>query len=452
MSLSALTKDQLITYLSAGCKPSDQWRIGTEHEKFLFRKQTKDRFSYSGSKGIEAILVALQEYGWQPIYENHQLIALKMPHQQRSISLEPGGQFELSGAPLRTLHETKKELDDHFTQMHHCMTLFDGMMIPMGFDPFNSSENMPWMPKDRYCLMRAYMPTKGSMGLDMMSRTCTVQVNLDFSSEADMVAKMRIGMALQPLATALFACSPFSEGKLNGYQSYRAHVWQNTDPDRSGILPFVFENSMGFERYTDYLLQIPMYFIHDNDQYLDARGLSFPDFIKGQLSPFPHRHATLEDWADQTTIAFPEVRLKQFLEMRGADSGPPEMMLALPAFWVGLLYDSTAQDEALQLIGEWSVDQIFTLHAQVPRQGLQTKINNQPLQKVAQDVLKISDQGLRRRAKKNQIQDESIYLDPLRDIAETGRTIAGKMISIFHETGNLEKAIAPYIIQQSPFS
>jgi glutamate--cysteine ligase len=442
---SAVThKKQLIDYLASGCKERSRWRIGTEHEQLLLKSDTLKRFPYEGDVGIRAVLEALQAYEWEPVFEKNQPIALKMPHRQASITLEPGGQFELSGAPLATLHDTKAELDAHTIQIEKILTPMGGILLPLGTDPLSLQQDIPWMPKGRYRLMRDYMPTKGVSGIDMMTRTCTVQVNLDFESEADMVAKMRIGMALQPLATALFACSPFLNGNLNGYQSYRAYIWQNTDPDRCGILPFVFEETMGFERYVDYLLDVPMYFVYrpnHKDAYIDARGQSFRDFMAGRLPALPNEYPTLKDWIDQTTIVFPEVRLKQFLEMRGADSGPPDMQVALPAFWVGLLYDPIAQDEALQLVRTWSIDQILALHTQVPRQGLAASIGNRTLQEVAQDVLAISAGGLQRRAKMAMGHDESLYLAPLFDIAHTGRTLATDMIELFEKIGSVEAVV-----------
>jgi len=434
-------KAQLIDYFTKGCKPPSRWRIGTEHEQFLLESTTLKRFPYEGKTGIRALLEALQAYGWEPVFEQNQPIALKMPHRQPFLTLEPGGQFELSGAPLATLHDTKAELDAHRDQVEATLAPMGGFLLSLGTDPLWPRADMPWMPKGRYRLMRDYMPTKGSLGLDMMTRTCTVQVNLDFESESDMVAKMRIGMALQPLATALFACSPFLDGKLNGYQSYRAHIWQNTDPDRCGILPFVFDDSMGFERYTDYLLDVPMYFVYRHGTYIDARGQSFRDFLAGRLPALPGEYPTLKDWADQTTIAFPEVRLKHFLEMRGADSGPAPMQVALPAFWVGLLYEPIAQDEALQLIRTWPVDEILALHANAPRQGLASSIHNRTLQDIAQEVLAISVKGLQRRAKVSMGHDESVYLDPLLNIAETGRTVATQMIEIFEKMGSVEAVV-----------
>lgn len=445
MTHPPLDKTQLIEYFAASCKPPARWRIGTEHENFLLQSATLKRFPYEGEAGIRATLNTLQSCRWEPVLENGHVIALKMPHHSESITLEPGGQFELSGAPLATLHDTKGEIEAHLAQVGSIVKKLGGAILSMGTDPLWPQDAIDWMPKGRYRLMRRYMPTKGNLGLDMMTRTATVQVNLDFESEADMVAKMRIGMALQPLATALFASSPFLEGKPTGYQSYRAHIWQDTDPDRCGILPFVFEDSMGFERYADYLLDIPMYFIYRHKTYTDATGQSFRDFMKGRLPALPGEHPTLKDWADQTTIAFPEVRLKQFLEMRGADCGPPEMLTALPAFWVGLLYDSIAQDEASQMIREWPVDQILALHAQTPRQGLAATINNRTLQAVAQEVLAISARGLQRRARIENGHDESIYLNPLIEIAKTGRTIATQMIEMAEEMKSVEAVVRRYI-------
>jgi glutamate--cysteine ligase len=446
MTQLLLDKTQMVAYLAAGCKPPHRWNIGTEHEKFLFTKDTWQRFPYDGDIGIRAVLEALQASGWDAVFENNISVALKMPHRHASITLEPGGQFELSGAPLATLHDTKAELEAHLTQVNKVVQAMGGTLCLLGADPLRTRDQISWMPKGRYQVMRDYMPSKGKLGIDMMIRTCTVQVNMDFENESDMVAKMRIGMALQPLATALFACSPFLEGKFTGYQSYRAHIWQDTDPDRCGILPFVFDQGMGFERYVDYLLDVPMYFVYRDGNYIDAVGQSFKDFMKGCLPALPGAFPTLADWFDQTTIVFPEVRLKRFLEMRGADSGPPEMLLALPAFWVGLLYDAAAQDEALQVIREWSVDDIQAMHRDVPEKGLYTPIGSRTLQDVAQDIVTISACGLRRRAKMHKGQDESAYLAPLAEIAHTGRTHAQQMIEIVEKTGSVEEILKNYQI------
>jgi glutamate--cysteine ligase len=445
MNPPPLDKNQLIEYLASGCKQPQDWRIGTESEKLLLSSSSLQRFPYEGKASIQAVFKALQNFGWEPVYEQDFIIALQKPTQKSSITLEPGGQFELSGAPVKTLHDTKLEVDIHLKQIKEIVTDLGGVILAMGCDPLWPRDDIPWMPKGRYELMRQYMPTRGNLGLDMMTRTCTVQVNLDFQSEADMVAKMRIGMALQPLVCALFASSPFLEGKLTEYQSYRAHIWQDTDPDRCGILPFVFEDGMGFERYVDYLLDVPMYFVYRGGKYINALGQSFRDFMIGKLPALPGEHAVLQDWVDQTTIAFPEVRLKQFLEMRGADCGTKDMVLALPAFWVGLLYDSTAQDEALQLIQDWSINELLTAYANVPRNGLNTMLNNRTLHAIARDVMNISQRGLKRRANLHNGYDETEYLNPLIEIAESGRTVAIKLIESYQETRDIQAVIRRYI-------
>lgn len=444
MTSARIERQDLIDYLASGCKPRTKWRIGTEHEKLLLMSDSLKRFTYEGQISIRTVLEALQSFNWEPIFEDNHLISLKKSDKNLFITLEPGGQFELSGIPVETLHETKAELDEHFMEVGSILSSMGGVMVPIGTDPLWRRNDIPWMPKGRYQIMRKYMPTKGNLGLDMMTRTCTVQVNLDFESENDMAAKMRIGMALQPLVTALFACSPFLEGGKTGYQSYRAHIWQDTDPDRCGLLPFVFEDKMTFERYVDYLLDVPMYFVYRDGRYIDASGQSFRDFLKGQLPALPGQYPTLKDWMDQTTIVFPEVRLKRFLEMRGADCGPQEMLIALPALWVGLLYDPQAQDEALQLIKSWSFDQMLTTYQQTPLQGLRTVLGNRNLQTIAQDVLAISDQGLKRRANWSADRDESSYLNPLWEIVESGRTVATKMIEDYEKTGNIEAVVRQY--------
>jgi glutamate--cysteine ligase len=336
-------KRQLVSYLEAGCmeagcKPPEAWRIGTEHEKFAYTREDLRPLPYEGERSIRALLEGLvARFGWEPMFEAGKPIALTKDG--CSVTLEPGGQFELSGAPLETLHETCDEVNTHLSQVKEIAEPLDIGLVGLGFLPKWRREDITWMPKGRYKIMRAYMPTKGNLGLDMMLRTCTVQVNLDFESEADMVAKFRTGLALQPIATGLFANSPFTEGKPNGFMSYRSHIWTDADPDRCGILPFVFEDAMGFERYAEHVLDVPMYFVYRNGQYLDASGQSFRDFLEGRLPALPGELPTTSDWADHLSTLFPEVRLKHFLEMRGADGGPGRNICALPAFWVGLLYD-----------------------------------------------------------------------------------------------------------------
>jgi len=334
---------QLVEYLEQGCKPKNDWRIGTEHEKFGYTHDDLRPLPHAGERSITALLEGMaRRFEWEVVIEAGEPIALQKDA-RGNITLEPGGQFELSGAPLETIHETCAEVHEHLRQVKCVAEPLGVGMIGLGFQPKWRREEMPWMPKGRYRIMRDYMPKKGRLGLDMMLRTCTIQVNLDFGSEADMIKKFRVALALQPVATALFANSPFTDGEPNGFLSYRSHIWTDTDPDRCGILPFVFEDGMGFERYVDYVLDVPMYFVYRDGRYIDASGQSFRDFLKGQLPALPGEIPVLSDWEDHLSTLFPEVRLKTFIEQRGADGGPWNRLCALPALWVGLLYD----DEAL---------------------------------------------------------------------------------------------------------
>ncbi|HLZ67463.1 MAG TPA: glutamate--cysteine ligase [Aliidongia sp.] len=429
------SKSQLVEYLAEGSKPEAAWRIGTEHEKFVFRLADHRPAGYDGPQGIRALLEGMQRFGWEPVYENDQPVALLQG--LCSITLEPGGQFELSGAPLETIHETCAEVNGHLRQVREVAGELGIGMIGLGFEPKWSRAEMQLMPKARSDIMRRYMPKVGSMGLDMMHRTCTVQVNLDFSSEADMVKKFRTSLALQPVATALFANSPFVEGKPSGFLSYRSNVWTDTDNDRSGMLPFVFENGFGFERYVDYLLDVPMYFVYRDGKYIDAAGQSFRDFIAGRLPALPGEIPHMGDWSDHVTTAFPEVRLKRYLEMRGADGGPWRRLCALPALWVGLLYDAEALDAAAQLIKDWTVEEISELRSAVPRHGLAVPFRGRTLREVALEVLAIARAGLHRRARRNNVgDDEGFFLDTLFQIAGSGRTPAEELLSDYETKWN----------------
>jgi len=435
----------LVRFFEQGCKPVDQWRIGTEHEKFGFRLDDLRPLPYDGERGIRTMLEGLLRFGWQPVYEGESLVALSKP--DSSITLEPAGQFELSGAPLSTIHQTCCEVGNHLREVKTVAEEFGVGFLGMGFQPKWQRENMPWMPKGRYKIMRDYMPKRGSLGLDMMTRTCTVQVNLDFSSEADMVKKFRTSLALQPIATALFADSPFTEGKPNGYLSYRSHIWTDTDPDRCGMLPFVFEDNFGFDRYVDYLLDVPMYFVYREGQYVDASGQSFRDFLKGKLPALPGERPTIKDWADHMTTAFPEVRLKRYLEMRGADGGPWNRLCALPAFWVGLLYDQESLDAAWDLVKNFSLEERRYLRDSVPKQALKTPFRHGTVGDLARASLKIAEQGLKRRAKlNNKNQDETIFLEPLIEIAETNQTPAEHKLELFHSVwqGNIDRVFQEF--------
>ncbi len=425
-------KEDLIAYLAAGGKPRENWLIGTEHEKFGFDVKTLKPLAYDGVPGIRAMMEGLRRFGWEPVYEGENVIALTQDG--ASISLEPGGQLELSGAPLKNVHQTCDEVNAHLEQVRTVAEEIGAAFLGLGFQPKWRLEETPVMPKGRYRIMRAYMPTRGGKGLDMMFRSCTVQVNLDFADEADMVRKFRTSLALQPVATALFANSPFVDGRPAGALSYRSLVWEDTDPDRCGMLPFVFEDGFGFERYVDYALDVPMYFVYRDGRYIDASGQSFRDFLAGKLPALPGEKPTLKDWDDHLTTLFPEVRMKQFLEMRGADSGPWRRLCALPAFWVGLLYDDQALDEAWDLVRHWSLEDRLRLRREVPLQALNTPApDGGSLRDLARRVLEISLGGLRRRRQVGGCgNDEGLFLEALRTIVDTGKTPAEHLLELYH--------------------
>jgi len=425
------SKAQLIATLAAGCKPKDHWRIGTEHEKFPFTTRGHQPLPYDGPAGIQAILTGLQRFGWEPVNEGPNIISLKKSG-KGTISLEPGGQLELSGAPIENVHQTHAEIAEHLAQVHAVGGELGVDMLALGFTPDWRREDIHWMPKGRYKIMRAYMPKVGSMGIDMMTRTCTVQVNLDYASEADMVKKLRVSLALQPLATALWANSPFTDGKPNGCLSIRGKVWENTDPARTGMLPFAFEDGMGFERYVDYLLDVPMYFVY-RDGYIDASGQSFRDYLDGRLPARPGEVPTVADWIDHMSTAFPEARVKNYIELRGADSGPLEKLAALPAYWVGLLYDDASLDAAWELVKDWSHEDRERLRAAVPVEGLRTTVRGRSLQDLAKDTLALSAAGLARRGRTDAAgRDEALYLAPLQEIAASGITAAERMLALYN--------------------
>ncbi|WP_293877483.1 MULTISPECIES: glutamate--cysteine ligase [unclassified Sphingomonas] len=426
------SRDQLIASFARGEKPRDRWRIGTEHEKFVYRNGDHGAPSWGEAGGIRALLIELQQYGWLPVEEGGNLIALNGA--DGSVSLEPAGQFELSGAPLDNLHQTCAETGRHLEQVKAAGEKLGIGFLGLGMWPDKRRDELPIMPKGRYAIMLRHMPRVGSMGLDMMLRTCTIQVNLDYASEADMVKKFRVGLALQPLATALFANSPFTEGKPNGFLSYRSHIWSDTDPARTGMLPFVFEDGFGYERYADYMLDVPMYFVYREGRYIDAAGLSFRDFLKGELSVLPGEKPSLDDWNDHLSTAFPEVRLKTFLEMRGADGGPWNKICALPAFWVGLLYDDAALDAAWDLVKDWSLEDRQTLRDAVPKLALDAPLpGGGRLGDIAGQVLDIAHAGLAARGRANAMGDnETGFLDPLREIVRSGKVPAQVLLDRYN--------------------
>ncbi|MFT3977879.1 MAG: glutamate--cysteine ligase [Sphingomonas bacterium] len=430
------SREQLIASFARGEKPRERWRIGTEHEKFVYALDDHHAPSWDEPAGIRALLIELQQHGWQPVEEGGNLIALTGA--DGSVSLEPAGQFELSGAPLDNLHETCCETGRHLEQVKAAGEKLGIGFLGLGMWPDKTRAELPIMPKGRYAIMLRHMPRVGSMGLDMMLRTCTIQVNLDYASEADMAQKFRVGLALQPLATALFANSPFTEGKPNGYLSYRSHIWSDTDPARTGMLPFVFEDGFGYERYAEYMLDVPMYFVYREGRYIDAAGLSFRDFLKGELSVLPGEKPTLEDWNDHLSTAFPEVRLKTFLEMRGADGGPWSRICALPALWVGLLYDQGALDAAWDVVKHWTMEEREALRNAAPKLGLSAPIpGGRTLRDIAGEVLDIAGAGLGARARFNRSGDnETGFLDPLREIVRTGKVPAEVLLERYHGAWN----------------
>lgn len=418
-----LTKEDLVGYLASGCKPKEQWRIGTEHEKFGFEFGTLRPMKY---EQIAELLNGIAErFDWDKVMEGDNIIGLKQDKQ--SISLEPGGQFELSGAPLETLHQTCAEVNSHLYQVKAVAEEMGIGFLGIGFQPKWALQDIPIMPKGRYEIMRNYMPKVGTLGLDMMFRTCTVQVNLDFDSEADMIRKFRAGLALQPIATALFANSPFKEGKPNGYLSFRSHIWSDTDNNRTGMLPFVFDDSFGFERYVDYALDVPMYFVYRRKKYIDCTGMSFRDFMEGKLPVLPGEFPTLNDWENHLTTIFPEARLKRYLEMRGADGGPWRRLCALPALWVGLLYDEDSLQSVLDMTADWTNEEREMLRNKVPKLGLKTPFRDGYVKHIADDVLKLAKDGLERRGFK-----EIGFLNEVAEVVRTGVTPAERLLELYH--------------------
>ena len=426
-------RDELVDWLAQGAKPKSAFRIGTEHEKFVFTLEDHRPVPYEGRRGIRALLEGMQHLlGWQPITEGEHIIGLSDVTGGGAISLEPGGQFELSGAQVETVHQTSSELMAHLAQVREVAAPLHIGFLGMGMTPNWTRAEIPKMPKGRYRIMTAYMPKVGTLGLDMMYRTCTVQTNLDFSSEADMVKKLRVSIALQPVATALFANSPFTEGKSNGFLSFRAEIWRHTDPDRTGMLPWVFEDGMGFERWVDYALDVPMYFVKHGDEYVDVAGQSFRDLIAGKLPGMPGASATISDWANHLSTTFPEVRLKRYLEMRGANSGPLPSLLALPAFWAGILYDETSLDAAWDLVKGWTAEERQKLRDEVPKAGLAATVCGRTVFEIANDTLRLAHAGLARRKRFDVAgHDETRYLEPLHNRLARGTTPAEELLEKF---------------------
>ena len=429
---------QLAEYLAKGCKPKDQWRIGTEHEKFGFCQDSLLPLPYEGERSIRAVLEGLSaRFGWDPVEEGGKIIGLKKGG--ANVSLEPGGALELSGAPLETIHQTCDEVNSHLAEVKSVSDEIGVKFIGLGAAPEWQHEQMPLMPKGRYKLMNDYMEKVGTMGTAMMRRTCTVQVNLDFGSEADMVQKLRVALALQPVATALFANSPFFEGQVNGHKSWRSRIWRSLDADRTGMLPFVFDEGFGFEAWAEWVLDVPMYFVYRDGRYIDALGMSFRDFLRGELPALPGEKPLMSDWADHLTTVFPEARIKQFIEMRGADGGPWRRLCALPAFWVGLLYDQSALDAAWDLCKHWTAEQREALRVAASVDGLQARVDGIEMHALAREVLAIAEAGLKARAMPGAgglVPDETHFLNALRDSVDSGKTPADELLDLYHGDWN----------------
>ena len=440
--------EQLAQYLADGCKPKTDWRIGTEHEKFGYCKDTLQPLPFEGERSIEAVLAALRDrHGWAELREGGKLTWLEKDG--ANVSLEPGGALELSGAPLESIHETCDEVNQHLREVMDIANEIGVSFIGLGAAPTWTHAQMPLMPKGRYKLMDAYMGKVGTMGRTMMRRTCTVQVNLDFGSEADMVQKMRVAVALQPVATALFANSPFFEGQTNGHKSWRSRVWRDLDADRTGMIPFIFEDGFGFEAWVQYALDVPMYFVYRDGKYIDALGMSFRDFLAGKLPAMPGEIPTLSDWADHLTTAFPEARMKKYIEMRGADGGPWRRLCALPAFWVGLMYDQGALDAAWDLVKDFDAETREALRVRASVDGLQAQVGDIRMLDLARQAVAISHQGLKARARAGaggMIPDETHFLNALTESIDTGKAPADELLAQYNGEwqGDLNRIFAEY--------
>jgi len=427
------TRDELVAWFEAGIKPKSEFHIGTEHEKFPFGIGDHRPIPYEGRRSIRSLLEGMQQLlGWEPIMEAGNIIGLFDAAGGGAITLEPGGQFELAGAPVETVHETASELAAHLAQLKKVAAPLGIGFLGLGMTPAWSRAEIPTMPKGRYRIMTAYMPKVGKLGLDMMYRTSTVQTNLDFSSEADMVMKLRVSLALQPVATAIFANSPFTEGKPNGFVSFRSEIWRDTDAHRTGMLPWAFEAGMGFERWVDYVLGVPMYFVKRGERYVDVAGGSFRDLMAGRLAQLPGERATISDWANHVSTVFPEVRLKRYLEMRGADSGPWRRFPALSAYWVGLLYDEDALELAWAMVKDWTAHERQKLRDDVPRLGFKATVRGQSVLDLARATLGLAEGGLKRRRRLDSNgRDETQYLQPIQEIVARGITSAEQLLEKF---------------------
>jgi glutamate--cysteine ligase len=427
------SRTDLIEVMSQGGKPRSEWRVGTEHEKHVYRQDPIRPVPYAGDDGVHALLAGIEaRTGWHPFFDKGNPIGLRNLGAVGGISLEPGGQFELSGAPQLTIHDAAAELDSHLADCRAIGGPLNIHFLGLGVTPLWAVRDIPAMPKSRYGIMTSYMDKVGTLGTSMMYRSCTVQANLDFADEADMVKKLRVSVALQPIVTALFANSPFVDGKPSGYLSFRSHIWLNTDRARTGMLPFAFEPGFGFERYADYALDVPMYFVIRNGEYIDVAGESFRAFLDGKLPQLPGAKPTIKDWENHLSTLFPEVRLKQFLEQRGADMGDRDHVLALSAIWAGLLYDDEALDASWDLVADWTDVERETLRNEVPRTAIHTPFRGGTVADIARLIVDLAGDGLRRRKYVEGGKDETIYLAPLVETLVLGKTQAERWLDRYH--------------------
>ena len=438
MDQTRIYREQLADYFRGGCKPKEAWLIGTEHEKIGFCTESFRPIPYFGEKSIQRLLERLadcnHEEQWLAVFEDGHPIALK--HGLASITLEPGGQLELSGAPLATIHETNAEIGRHFDLLRNLTQEMGMGFLTLGYQPKWKREDIPWMPKSRYNIMRAYMPKVGNLGLDMMLRTATTQANLDFSDEKDMAKKMRVAYCLQPITTALFAASPFKEGKPSGLKSTRAACWLDTDAKRTGTPACVFEEDFGFESWTEWVLDVPMYFVMRDAQYVDCTGESFRDFLEGKLPQLPGEFPTRGDWELHVSTTFPEVRLKTYIEVRGADAGEWRWISALPALWKGLLYDEVALQKAWDLVESWTHAEVVALSKAVSKDALKTSFLGKDVHHFAKIMVEIAQFGLKRINVCNDEGCEAQYLEPLFEAIETGETQADRWLRLYNTEWN----------------
>jgi len=422
------SRAQMIEVMARGAKPRAEWRVGTEHEKHVYRKAPIRAVPYEGPDGIHALLESIKaRTGWQYFYDGQNPIGLRNSGPVGGISLEPGGQFELSGAPQRTIDDAAKELDAHLADCRAVGGPLNIHFLGLGTTPVWAVDDLRRMPKSRYGIMTPYMEKVGTLGTSMMYRSATIQANLDFADEPDMVRKLRVSLALQPVVTALFANSPFIDGKPSGYLSFRSHIWLDTDPARTGMLPFAFDPGFGFDRYVEYALDVPMYFVIRDKRYIDVAGESFRAFMRGELPQLPGEKPTVTDWENHLSTLFPEVRLKNYLEMRGADMGDRDHILALPALWVGLLYDDGALAACWDLVKSWSVEEMWALRVAIPRTAIHTPFRARPVSDIARQIVELSRAGLKRRGLR-----EERYLAPLDETLRLNKTPAERWLDKYH--------------------